>query len=187
MSSGRGLSGVPDAAGVAGGQPRHAWRTPRRLRGQVTRRGQVALRMHGTRSQSGTYIYIQHHTVQLQYMPSSELGLPQPSPASEFTYLCLYSPAAKGVGDSQFQRLEKKLSTLPNVLCAPDSPHHFHADPDPFFSVKMLNFYWIERRLYIFFIFIIITFPVFFSCNFAAMPAPSGMLDSVLWIRITFD
>ncbi len=60
------------------------------------------------------------------YVPSSELGIwdsPNPSPASE----CALphgpkvggarSPAAKGVGESQFRRLEKKLSTLP-TLCS---------------------------------------------------------------------
>jgi hypothetical protein len=62
------------------------------------------------------------------YVPSSEVGIwdsPNPSPASE----CALppgpkvggarSPAAKGVAESQFRRLEKKLSTLP-ILCVQD-------------------------------------------------------------------
>ncbi len=68
------------------------------------------------------YLYIQSTTV---YVPSSELGLPQPPvpqamvppppPAQNQrvgggTLACRW-----GVGESQFRRLEKKLSTLPTL------------------------------------------------------------------------
>ncbi len=54
------------------------------------------------------------------YVPSSELGLPQPLTPSK----CAppepkgegaHSPAAGGLGESQFRRLEKKLNTLPTL------------------------------------------------------------------------
>ncbi len=63
--------------------------------------------------------YKEHHIV--QYIPSSELGLPQPlsrkrvCPPPEPKGGGAHSPAAKGVGESRFRWLEKKLSTLPTV------------------------------------------------------------------------
>ncbi len=51
--------------------------------------------------------------------PRRNWGSPNPSPASECALPPrpkgggAHSPAAKGVGESQFRRLEKKLSTLP--------------------------------------------------------------------------
>jgi hypothetical protein len=33
-----------------------------------------------------------------------------------------HSPTAEGLGESQFLRLEKKLSTLPTLCCLPSSP-----------------------------------------------------------------
>ncbi len=63
---------------------------------------------------STKYVYIKSTTV---YVPSSELGLSQalsrqrrcPSPQN--------SPAGDGLGESQFRRLEKKISTLPTLCC----------------------------------------------------------------------
>ncbi len=57
------------------------------------------------------------------YGPSSELGLSHPLSCQR---VCPFprtkgggapSPAGEGVGKSQFQRLEKKLSTLPTLCC----------------------------------------------------------------------
>ncbi len=54
--------------------------------------------------------------------PHRNLDSPNPSPASECDLppgpkgRGAHSPAAKGVGESKFRRLEKKLSTLP-TLC----------------------------------------------------------------------
>jgi hypothetical protein len=65
-----------------------------------------------------TYLY-EHHSV----CPLSELGFPQPSLASECALPPdqrmgrAHSPPGKGVGESPFRRLEKKLSTLPS-LCS---------------------------------------------------------------------
>jgi hypothetical protein len=54
---------------------------------------------------TSTYIYIKSTTV---YVPALEMGLnPTPSNASECA-----PPAGKGLGESQFRRLEKKLSSL---------------------------------------------------------------------------
>jgi hypothetical protein len=64
------------------------------------------------------YLYIKSTTV---YVPSLELGLPHPFSRKR---LCpspgpkgggAHSPAAKGVGESQFQRLEKRLALC--LLC----------------------------------------------------------------------
>jgi hypothetical protein len=71
-------------------------------------------------------IYIYHHSVcplgiGCKCKFPSELGLPQPlspkrvcppSPGPKGGGGGDYSPAAKGVGEFQFRRLEKKLSTL---------------------------------------------------------------------------
>jgi hypothetical protein len=95
----------------------------------------------------------------------------------------------RGWGSPNSDDLRKSLALCLPVLCAPDSPCHFHSDPDPFFGVKMLNFYLIERRLYAHFLKIIITVPyLFFFLSvgiFARYRNHLGMLDSVLWIRIT--
>jgi hypothetical protein len=66
------------------------------------------------------YVYIKSTTV---YVPSSELGLSQPVSRQR---VCpsspnrgrggAHSPAGEWLGESQFRRLEKKLSTLP-TLC----------------------------------------------------------------------
>ncbi len=56
------------------------------------------------------------------YVPSSELGLSPPLLSPAIVPLPpnqrwgAHSPAGQGVGESQFRRLEKKLSTLP-TLC----------------------------------------------------------------------
>jgi hypothetical protein len=56
--------------------------------------------------------------------PRRNWDSPNPSPASEWPWPSppdqrggSHSPAAKGVGESQFQRLENKLSTLPTLWC----------------------------------------------------------------------
>ncbi len=67
------------------------------------------------------YLCIQSTKV---YVPLSELGLLQPlsrkrvcpPPPDQRVGGGAHSPAAKGVGEVQFRRLEKKLSTLP-TLC----------------------------------------------------------------------
>ncbi len=41
-----------------------------------------------------------------------------------------HSPAAKGVGESQLQRLEKRLALC--LLCGVGDPCYFGADPDPY-------------------------------------------------------
>ncbi len=46
-------------------------------------------------------------------LAASECALP-PGPKGGGTH----SPAAQGVGESQFLRLEKKLSTLPTLCCS---------------------------------------------------------------------
>ncbi len=62
------------------------------------------------------------------YVPSSELGPPQPlsrkrvCPPPQTKGWGAHSPAAKGVGESQFRRLEKKLSTLPTLWSIATSP-----------------------------------------------------------------
>jgi hypothetical protein len=64
------------------------------------------------------YLYIKSTTV---YVPSSELGLSQPlsrlrvCPSPHNGGGGAHSPAAKGVGESQFRRHEKKISTLPTL------------------------------------------------------------------------
>jgi hypothetical protein len=73
-----------------------------------------------SRPQSTKYLYIKSTTA---YAPSSELGLSQtlsrqrvcPSPRKQRGGGA-HSPAGEGLGESQFRRLEKKLSTLP-TLC----------------------------------------------------------------------
>ncbi len=60
------------------------------------------------------------------HVPSSELGPPTPSPASECapppgTKGGAHSPAGEGVGESQFQRLEKRLSTLSTLWVRPST------------------------------------------------------------------
>jgi hypothetical protein len=66
--------------------------------------------LHG----STKYIYIKSTTV---YVTSSELGLAVPLPPEPGEGGGrAHSPAGKGLGESQFRRLGKKLSTLP-TLC----------------------------------------------------------------------
>jgi hypothetical protein len=55
-------------------------------------------------------------------VPSSELGLSQPLSRQQVcrapppgTEGGAHSPAGEGLGESQFRRLEKKLSTLPTL------------------------------------------------------------------------
>jgi hypothetical protein len=67
------------------------------------------------------FVYIRSTTV---YVPSSELGLSQPLSRQR---VCpspqnrgeggAHSPAGAGLGESQFRRLEKKLSILPTLWC----------------------------------------------------------------------
>ncbi len=64
-------------------------------------------------------LYIGQHSVSV---PSSELGLPQPLSRKRVCPLTgpkggggAHTPTAKGVGEFQFWRLEKKLSTLPTL------------------------------------------------------------------------
>jgi hypothetical protein len=64
-------------------------------------------------------IYIKHHSV----CPLVGIGTP-PTPLTQASGPPPrtkkgggLSPAAKGVGECQFQRLEKKLSTLPTLWC----------------------------------------------------------------------
>jgi hypothetical protein len=61
------------------------------------------------------YVYIKSTTV---YVPSSELGLSRqrvcPSPRNQKGGGA-HSPAGEGLGESQFRRLEKRLSNL--LLC----------------------------------------------------------------------
>ncbi len=67
-------------------------------------------------------IYKDYYMYSVLYVPSSELGLSQPLSRQG---VCPYpqnrggggSPAGEGLGESQFRRLEKKLSTLP-TLCS---------------------------------------------------------------------
>jgi hypothetical protein len=71
------------------------------------------MRIHFKAKKHKVLTYIEHHRLTV-YVPSSELGLPQPLSRKR---LCLpprtkgwggaHSPAAKGVGESQFRRLEK--------------------------------------------------------------------------------
>ncbi len=64
------------------------------------------------------YRYIKSTTV---YVPSSELGMSQPlsrqrvGASPENRGEGAHSPAGEGLGESQFRRLEKKLSTLPTL------------------------------------------------------------------------
>ncbi len=57
----------------------------------------------------------------LLYVPSSELRLSHPltrkrvCPSSPNQRGGAHSPAGEGLGESQFRRLEKKLSTLPTL------------------------------------------------------------------------
>ncbi len=68
------------------------------------------------------YLHIQSTTV---YVPSSELGLPQPLSRKRLSLPphqrvgAAHSPASVGVWEPQFRRLglEKKLSTLPTLWC----------------------------------------------------------------------
>ncbi len=65
------------------------------------------------------YIYIKSTTV---YVPSSKLGLSRPLSRQRVCPSRRYqrgahSPAYEGLGESQFRRLEKKLSTLPTLWC----------------------------------------------------------------------
>ncbi len=68
--------------------------------------------------------------------PSSELGLPQTlyrkrvCPPPRTKGWGAHSPAAKGVGESQFRRLEKKLSTLPALwtrVCTSSTDQQIHS------------------------------------------------------------
>ena len=67
---------------------------------------------------STTYVYIKSTTV---YVPSSELGLSRPLsrqrvfPSPQNRGGGAHSPAGEGSGESQLQRLEEKLSTLPTL------------------------------------------------------------------------
>ncbi len=70
---------------------------------------------------STKYVNIKSTTV---YVPSSELGLSQPLSRQRVVPLPpepggAHSPAGEGLGESQFRRLEKKLSTLPTLCYAP--------------------------------------------------------------------
>jgi hypothetical protein len=64
------------------------------------------------------YVYIKSTTV---YVPSSELGLSQPlsrqrvCPSPHNRGVGAHSPGGEGLGESQYRRLEKKLSTLPTL------------------------------------------------------------------------
>jgi hypothetical protein len=64
--------------------------------------------------------------------PRRNWDSPNPSPASEYALPPgprvggAHSPAAKGVGESQFRRLEKKLSTLPTLCLYQIDPCLFH-------------------------------------------------------------
>ncbi len=70
-------------------------------------------------AQGTKYVYIKSTIV---YVPSSELGLSQPlsrqrvCPSPQNRWRGANSPAGEGLGESQFRRLEKKLSTL-HLLC----------------------------------------------------------------------
>jgi hypothetical protein len=74
--------------------------------------------------QTTKYVFRKSTTV---YVPSSELGLSQPPLTRQ--RLCpspqnrrgggAHSPAGEGLGESQFRRLEKKLSTLPTLWVRP--------------------------------------------------------------------
>ncbi len=186
MSSGRLLSGVPDAAGVAGGQPRHPWRTSRRLRGPVACRGQVVL-FKCMAPDHKVLIYI-YSTTLYSTSPRRNWDCPNPSPASEIAL----PPGPKGGGGHTRRRLRGWGSPISDdwrkslalcLLCTPVCPHHFHACPDPFFSVKMLNFYLIERRLY----------AIFFYYHYGSLFCPlvffhdTGIIWEcwIQWIRIT--
>jgi hypothetical protein len=78
------------------------------------------VRMTGRMIVITKYVYIKNTTV---YVPSSELGLPQPSLFSKRVYPLptgtkgggAHSSAGEGLGESQFRRLEKKPSTLPTL------------------------------------------------------------------------
>jgi hypothetical protein len=71
-------------------------------------------------AQSKYTVYKESTTVSV---PSSELGISQPffrqqvCPASQNQGVGAHSPAGEGLGESQFGRLEKKLSTLPTLCC----------------------------------------------------------------------
>jgi hypothetical protein len=76
---------------------------------------------HAQYVSQSTYIYIKSTTVTV-YVPSLELGLSQSQPLSR-QRVCPsprteggpHSPAGEGLGEPQFRRLEKKLSTLPTL------------------------------------------------------------------------
>ena len=68
------------------------------------------------------YTYIEYRTtVYVMYVPSSELGLSHPlcrqrvCPSPQNQMWGAHSPADEGLGESQYRRLEKKLSTLPTL------------------------------------------------------------------------
>jgi hypothetical protein len=74
----------------------------------------------------GLALVIVRHTVLLEYhsvSPRVEIGtFPTPSPASDYapppgTKGGTHSSAGEGLGESQFQRLEKKHSTLSTLCC----------------------------------------------------------------------
>ncbi len=72
-----------------------------------------------------TYIYTEYHSV--CPVPSSELGISHPPlstasvpfPRNQKGAEGAHSPAGEGLGESQFRRLEKKLSTLPTLCVQP--------------------------------------------------------------------
>jgi hypothetical protein len=89
-------------------------------RGQKGTRSRIRIR-----NTAAKYAYIKSTTV---YVPSSELGLSQPLSRQQ---VCpfpqnrggAHSPAGEGLGEeSQFRRLEKKLSTLPTLWYHPSAP-----------------------------------------------------------------
>ncbi len=74
----------------------------------------------GSIGSSTKYIHIKSTTV---YVPSLELGLSHPlsrqrvcpSPRNQRVGGGAHSRACEGLGESRFQRLQKKLSTLPTL------------------------------------------------------------------------
>ncbi len=90
--------------------------------------------MYGTRKAQSTYICRVPQCMSFIFVPSSELGLYHPSlasgcappPGTKGGGEGAHSPAGEGLGESQFRRLERKLSTLPTLWRKVDD----HSDRD---------------------------------------------------------
>jgi hypothetical protein len=103
------------------------------------------LHLHPNIPHPTKYIHIKSTTV---YVPSLELGLSHPlsrqrvcrSPRNQRVGLGANSRAGEGLGESQFQRLEKKAySTLPSLCPTPISS---------FLEICELNSVFLERRAF---------------------------------------